>query len=134
MEADLWIRQYFMNNENINNQQEGEIEFNYIKSNNFRVIHADGAIGDETPNGNLFLTFYSERFPLPDSQTLKINEEGNIIGEVFEKRRVNSSGNVMREVEVGVMLDIDVAKVMVLSLLNLIRQIETANSQTEKTD
>ena len=35
-----------MDNENINKQEESEIEFNYIKSNNFRVIHADGAVGD----------------------------------------------------------------------------------------
>jgi hypothetical protein len=120
-----------MNSENINKQNESEIEFNYIKSNSFRVVHADGAMGNGTPRGNLFLVFYSERFPLPDSQTFGINDNGKIISEVFDKRKVNSNG-VMREVEIGVMLDINVAKGMVFSLTELIRQLESDEIQTEE--
>lgn len=117
-----------MDNENIVNKDQKEIEFNYIKGSNFRVVHADGAMGNGTPSGNLFLVFYSERFPLPDSQTFSISEEGRVIGEVTEKRKVNSNG-VMREVEVGVMLDINVAKGMVVSLSHLIRQLESDEIQ-----
>ncbi len=119
-----------MDNENINNQERREIEFNYIKSDNFHVIHADGAIGNGTPSGNLFIVFYSERFPLPDSQTFNFNEEGRVSGEIVEKRKVNSNG-VIREVEVGVMLDIEVAKGMVLSLSHLIRQVEAGAIESE---
>lgn len=111
----------------------GEIEFNYIKGNHFRVIHADGVMSNGTPRGNLFLGFYSERFPLPDSQTFKINEEGRVTGEVVEKRKINSNG-IMREVEVGIMLDIEVAKVLVLSLSQLIRQVEADDVETEQSE
>lgn len=109
--------------ENETNRELRQIEFNYIKGNHFRVIHADGIMSNGTPRGNLFLGFYSERFPLPDSQTFEINEEGRVTSEVIEKRKINSNG-IMREVEVGVMLDIEVAKVLVLSLSQLIRQVE----------
>ena len=122
-----------MGNENIINKNQKEIDFNYIKGSNFRVVHADGAMGNETPSGNLFLVFYSERFPLPDSQTFGISEEGRVIGEITEKRKVNSNG-VMREVEVGVMLDINVAKGMVVSLTHLIRQLESDEVQTEEAE
>ena len=120
-----------MDNENIVNKDQKEIEFNYIKGSNFRVVHADGAIGNGTPSGNLFLVFYSERFPLPDSQTFGISEDGRVIGEITEKRNVNSNG-VMREVEIGVMLDINVAKGMVVSLSHLIRQLESDEIQIEE--
>lgn len=119
-----------MDEENIQNRNLQEIEFNYIKGSNFRVVHADGAMSNGTPRGNLFLVFYSERLPLPDLQTFKINEEGRVVGEVIEKRKVNSNG-IMREVEVGIMLDMDVAKGMVVSLSQLIRQLESDEIQTE---
>lgn len=122
-----------MDNENINRQEESEIEFNYIKSNNFRVIHADGAVGDGTPRGDLFLVFYNERFPLPDSQTFNINKEGKIVSEVLDKRQVKSNG-VMREVEVGITIDVNVAKGIVVSLSRLIRQLEAEEIQAEKAE
>jgi hypothetical protein len=109
------------------------IEFNYIKSNHFRTVHADGVMSNGTPRGNLFLGFYSERFPLPDAQTFEINAEGRIVSEVAEKRKIISNG-VMREVEVGVILDLEVAKVLVLSLSQLIRQAEAMETQTESSD
>lgn len=121
-----------MDGENIENQDLQEIEFSYLKSNYFRVIHADGAIGDETASGKLFLAFYSERPILPDSQTFRINKEGRLVSEVLEKRQVNSGGDVMREIEIGIMLDIDIAKGFVVSLVNLIREIEKDDSQVEE--
>ncbi len=119
-----------MTDNDTTNEARQAIEFNYIKGSYFRVVHADGVMSNGTPRGNLFLGFYSERFPLPDSQTFEINEEGRVTGEIVEKRKINSNG-VMREVEVGVMLDIEVAKVLVLSLSQLIRQVEADESETE---
>lgn len=119
-------------NETIKQAQQ-TIEFNYIKGNYFRIVHADGVMSNGTPHGNLFLGFYSERFPLPDSQTFEINEEGRTISEVVEKRKINSNG-VMREVEVGVMLDIELAKVLVLSLSKLIRQLEANETEVAQSE
>lgn len=38
---------------------------NYLKSTDFREVACDGALGGPTPNGSLWLAFYTERFPLP---------------------------------------------------------------------
>lgn len=108
-----------------------QIDFNYIKGNHFRVIHADGVMSNGTPRGGLFLGFYSERFPLPDSQTFEINKEGRATSEIIEKRKINSNG-IMREVEVGITLDIEVAKILVLSLSQMIRQVEANVTETEE--
>jgi hypothetical protein len=118
----------------INKQKEKplEITFNYLKSNRFRVISADGAIGDETPNGKIFMAFYTERHPLPDSQTFVINDEGLLVNEVLEKRKVTSTGEVLREVEVGITFDLETAKGMVISLFNLIKEAESESSESSK--
>lgn len=122
-----------MDDNEMGSQTPPAIEFNYIKSSHFRTVHADGVMSNGTPRGNLFLGFYSERFPLPDSQTFEINEEGKIVGEIVEKRKINSNG-VMREVEVGIILDVEVAKVLILSLSQLIRQAETIEAQAESSE
>jgi hypothetical protein len=41
------------------------VRFHYIKSNLFRVIHVDGAIGSITPSGLIHCALYSERPAIP---------------------------------------------------------------------
>src|ERR1700692_4853721 len=41
------------------------VRFHYVKSNFFRVIHVDGAIGGATPAGLIHCALYSERPALP---------------------------------------------------------------------
>lgn len=41
------------------------IDINYIKSNEYREVACDGAIGSATPTGKLWVAFYTERLPLP---------------------------------------------------------------------
>ena len=48
-----------------NGHQEHEVAFDFIKSEYFRVIHADGALGGPTPQGLVHMAFYSERPPIP---------------------------------------------------------------------
>jgi hypothetical protein len=41
------------------------IDINYIKSNDYREVACDGAIGGATPSEKLWVAFYTERLPLP---------------------------------------------------------------------
>ena len=41
------------------------IHINYIKSNDYREVACDGALGSSTPAGKLWVAFYTERLPLP---------------------------------------------------------------------
>ncbi len=110
-----------------------KIQFNYIKSNHFRVVHAEGVIGNGTPRNDLFIGFYSERIPLPDALTYEVDEKGKLGKELLEEREIKSDG-ILREVEVGVVVDLDMAKALVLWLSNVIRQIEATKfaSETEE--
>ena len=84
-------------------QQSGpvEIEFHYIKSNHYRVVHADGAYGGVTARGYLHVSFFNERRPIPRVITL-IRDEGS---DQAREEITDTRSGVVREVEVGVLLD-----------------------------
>lgn len=109
-----------------------EVQFNYLKSNFFRVIHVDGAMGNVTPQRKVFISFYSERVSLPDFTRNKVNDDGKL-GNVLESK--TSSPGIVREVEVGVSIDVEVARSLAVFLLQMASQAEGLESeQTEVQD
>jgi hypothetical protein len=86
------------------NEQQ-EVVFKYVKSNFFRVIHADGAWGGLNPRGNIHMSFYNERAALPDTSTLTISSDGNLV----KPEEPQTSGAVIREIECDVILDLRTA-------------------------
>ena len=83
------------------------VPFHYIKSNFFRVAHADGVVGNVTPAGLIFMGFYSERGPIPQMMVHEITEAGQVGPERLDER-VSKKG-VVREVEIGTMMSAEVA-------------------------
>jgi hypothetical protein len=81
-----------------------EIEFDFIKSNFFRVIRADGFFGGLTPyGGNVHVGVFSERLPYP--QKIFHTASGATLGsELVEKRKVRPG--IVRELEIGITMDI----------------------------
>ena len=99
------------------------IDFHYIKSHSFRVVHGDGVWGGATPRGYIAMSFFSERSPIPQTLTHDITPQGNL-GE--ETNRQVKSG-VVREVEVEVIVDLATAKGMLGWLETHISAIEDHN-------
>ncbi len=64
-------------------------------------------MGGFTPRGQLFFSLYSERAPLPDV-TVQAVEGGQLGKQIIEKRE--GSAGIARELEVGVVMDMTVAK------------------------
>lgn len=81
-----------------------QIEFNFIKSNFFRVVRADGAFGGLAPNGAIHMGIYSERSPIPKRIFHDVGPGGELGPELTEKRE--GRGAVVREMEVDVVLEI----------------------------
>lgn len=104
------------------------VSFRYYKSHNFRVIHADGAFGGMTPRAGLFVAFYNERFPIPEATTHSITQDG-ALGEELRSERV-SKKEIIREVEAGVLLDVEAAKSLVQWLNQKISEVEKARTQS----
>ena len=102
------------------------VRFHYVKSNAFRVVHADGVIGGPTPSGLLHLSFFSERFPIPAVVEHAISDAGGGRREVGKEIAKEGKEGVVREVEVGVMMTLDMAKQLHAWLGNNIQRIEAA--------
>ena len=98
-----------------------EIEFHYLKSPSFRMIHVDGAYGGVTPRGLIVAHLFSERPPIPQQLIHSVTPDGKLGSET---RKVGKEG-VIREVEAGIILDVREATSLVKWLqqkIDLIKQ------------
>jgi len=83
-----------------------KINFDYIKSNQFRVVRVDGAHGGIAPNGHTIqMALFSERAPIPKRETYKLEQ-----GKLGERTAVEQRDAVIREVEIEALMDLDTAK------------------------
>ncbi len=110
------------------------VQYHYIKSSQFRVLHADGIVGGPTPNGLIFLGLYSERSAIPQIMVHDITEAGQIGPERIDDR-IGKKG-IVREVEVGAVMSIETASVVISWLqerIDVIKKFkETAAAAAEK--
>jgi hypothetical protein len=65
---------------------DNEVAFDYIKSPDFKVVWADGAIGAITPNGIISFVLFAERPSIPRRQVYDIGDNGRLGEEHTEKR------------------------------------------------
>lgn len=81
------------------------VSFGFIKSNDFRVLHVDGAWGGATPHGLISVAVYSERFPIPKAVTVDLSD-GKLGNEVAREVR----DGVVREVSANLVMTMEVAE------------------------
>jgi len=104
-----------------------EVTFHYIKSNLFRVIHSDGAIGGISPRGLIYINFYSERHAIPQ-QVFHSIVDGKTLGDEIVDRRISRDGAI-REIEVGAVMDLNGAISLRDWLNDHIRTLENMKSK-----
>lgn len=108
------------------------LSFYYLKSNFFRVIHADGGVGGITPQGNIQIDVYNERLPLPQQVVYSLNTDYTL-GEEITEQRVSKEG-IVREVEVQIVLGIEEAEGFHEWLGLQIERAQEMREQIEKED
>jgi hypothetical protein len=82
------------------------LTISYRESPAYRNVHVSGAYGGLTPTGEIFMGVYSQRLHFPESSCVEL--PGNV-GVAIEKDFKVSSG-LVRDMEVGLTMDIDTAK------------------------
>jgi len=111
--------------------ESGEVKYDYIKSNYFRVIHVDGAWGGLTPRLGIRMVIFNERGAIPTQTVQAVSSDGTIGEEIFEKR--TSRDAIVREVEADLVMDLATANVLVTWLQDKINQLQTViKEQTAK--
>jgi hypothetical protein len=92
------------------------LTINYLKSFEFREIACDGAVGGPTPQGKLWLAFYTERFPLPRIVRHKLKRaetEGTMMFDTDAPAEpVEAREGIIRNVEFGLYMSIDTAELL----------------------
>jgi len=99
-----------------------DVKFTYIKSNQFRVIHVDGAAGGINPDGNLTIALWNQRPAIPREIWHKSEAGGKLGPEITSRRQ--TAGGVVREVETSLTLDIRTAVSLFIWLRDRIKEAE----------
>jgi hypothetical protein len=99
-----------------------EIDINYIKSGGYRTFHVDGVFGGLTPNGKIHVALFVQRQVIPEIIKQEIMPEGALGQEVS---RVSKKG-IVREIESGLIMDVEIAKIFRDWLDDKIKEFEKA--------
>jgi hypothetical protein len=98
------------------------VAFQINRSSLFRIVHADGVFGGLAPTGLIFINFYSQVPPIPDRVFHEIGPDGKLGRELVEKR--SGSTAIVRELEMGVLIDVAVAKSFIQWLQEQVAAVE----------
>lgn len=97
-----------------------KIKIRYLKAYDFKISLATGVYGGITHNGLININFFNERAVIPNSQIVEIDENGVPVGKAIDEK----DGDVMRELQSGLLLDINAAKVVINWLQGKVREHE----------
>lgn len=95
------------------------VDFHVQQSTDFKTNLATGCYASLTPNGLINLSFYIDRLPIPDLVTYTV--ENNKLGP--EKSSSIRKGFI-RELQQGIILDVQTAKNLLSGLQQIIRMQE----------
>lgn len=83
------------------------VRINYIKTHNYRSYHVDGIHGGLTPRLQLYLEPFIERLVTPNIIEHDLGDDGRLVG---EGKIIESKQGGIREIEFGMIMDIECAK------------------------
>ncbi|MFN0168467.1 MAG: hypothetical protein ACKV22_18735 [Bryobacteraceae bacterium] len=101
-----------------------------IKASGFRVVHVDGAHGGLTPHGQIFAVVYSERPAIPQIVVHPLESSGTL-GEEITAERI-TKGGIVRELEVGLTMNLAVAEGIHKWLGNKISELKVLTSDGKR--
>lgn len=92
----------------MSNSKPKTIKFVYSKIPTYRTYNVDGVYGGITHRNKIFIEFFSEKPPLPESTTHELSDKG----ELGKETKKSKPTTIIREIEAGIYVDIQTAKVI----------------------
>jgi uncharacterized protein YuzE len=105
-----------------------KIEIKYLRAYDYRASVSTGVYGGITPTGLISANFYIDRIAVPDSEEIEVSEDGKVVGQPV----VHTGAHLIREVQHGVLMDLNSARVIVNWLNGKIVELEKALSGGKK--
>ena len=92
------------------------LNYHVLQSPDFKTAFATGTYASITPGGLINLSFYLDRHPLPDLVTRTV--ENNVFG---PENPSSIRNGIIRELQQGIILDIQAAQGLIAGLLQLVK-------------
>jgi len=102
-----------------------QIIFKYSKSPHYRIVAANGALGGITGRGDFRIDLFIESAELPDQVVHSLTPDG--LGP--EVDRNPPPNQFAREIQVGLVMQIDQARSLAHWILERLRQLDEANKK-----
>ena len=96
-------------------------EVAFFRAPFYRLVQADGAWGRISPSGFIHMSFFNDCDPLPDREYHDVGPDGRL-GEM--KLQLPPNVNLVRQIEVDVVLSLEAAKRVRANLDNFIEIVE----------
>ena len=96
------------------------VAFVYKKPDSVRAVHADGAWGVVTPNGNINLRFWNESGHLPSQLVFGVSQDGRLGQEIADQSHI--PGGFLREIQTEVVLSHGSAKLLATWLVSVLKE------------
>ncbi len=91
----------------MSNNRISEIEFDYKRNPEYRVVYVNGAYGGPSPKGEYKIDLFLEQQVAPDRIKHSVNESGKLGDEIM---RLPADRPVCRELQVGVIMTVGEAR------------------------
>ena len=102
-----------------------KIRFVYQKARHHRTLHADGAWAGVTPQLEVQLALFNDLRLMPEYVTNLITAEGGVGDEISKgPSDTEMPGNVLREVDVTIIVSRNTAKNLIDVLSQMVKQID----------
>jgi len=88
---------------------ENQIKVKYKYVDDYNPQYVNGAHGGINVQGEIVANFYFERVPMPNSITHEVSKEG-VLGKVVAAEPEDLTRSVLRYVQTGVVMNLEVAK------------------------
>lgn len=99
----------------------------FVKTNDFKTSNVNGIFGGLTHNGQITMHHFIERNVLPKEITYEIDKNLDVQTPI-EVSREQKDG-LIREVQGALLMDIDMAKSIIVWLQSKIQEFETSNKR-----
>lgn len=87
----------------MNEEKKNNYKFKYVFEDNYNPKYVNGAFGGVNPQGEINLNFYMERFAIPKTEKLEINEVNTITNITHEPEDVEN--RFIRFIECGIIMN-----------------------------
>lgn len=106
-----------------------EVETHFIKSPDFKTVQITGAWGGVLGNGIMNINLFTERIPIPQRIVLEVESDGKTIREKYKEGK----NGIVREVQMGILMDYTTAKSVYEFLGNALKdQEKIVNANKDK--